>query len=106
MALLPRICRAVLLSLLWIASAGAMSHSRLPTAPAIASAPTAIVAAGEQRVSLDQAVAMVLRRYGGKVISAETRASRNGGVVHRIKLLTDDGRVRIVRVDGQTGRIS
>lgn len=103
MAPFHRICRLAVLSLLWIASAGAISEA--PIAPSVAlSAELAAVARGE-RVSLDQAVTMVLGRYGGKVISADT-SSRNGRVVHRIKLLTDDGRVRTVRVDGQTGNIS
>lgn len=54
----------------------------------------------ELKVSLDQAVNQVRRQYGGKVIGAETR---NG--VHHVKLLSDEGRVRTVLVDGRTGRI-
>ncbi len=54
--------------------------------------------------SLDQAVAKVRRQYGGKIIRAETRKS-NGRPVHHIKVLSDNGRVRTVRVDGVTGRI-
>lgn len=40
------------------------------------------------RISLDQAVDMVRRRTGGKVISASTRSS-GGRTVHRIKVLKD-----------------
>lgn len=58
----------------------------------------------EQRYSLDQAVNKVRRQYGGKVIKAETR-ERDGNPVHYIKLLSGDGKVRTVRVDGRTGRI-
>jgi len=64
-----------------------------------------VAAARGARISLDQAVSMVLGRYGGKVIRAETR-TRNGRTIHSIKLLTDDGRVRTVQVDGETGQIS
>lgn len=103
MALLPRICCAVLLILSGVVPAGAISHA--PFSAAGVSPVHASPAAQEARVSLDQAVARVLSRYGGKVISAETR-SRNGRVVHRIKLLSEDGRVRTVQVDGQTGDIS
>lgn len=61
-----------------------------------------VLAKGE--MSLDAAVEMVRERFGGKVISAST-TSRGGKKVHVIKLLSDQGRVRTVRVDAQTGRI-
>lgn len=56
------------------------------------------------RVSLDEAVAKVRRRYEGKILRAETRV-RDGRAIHHIKLLTPDGRVRTIRVDAETGRI-
>ena len=55
-------------------------------------------------ISLDQAVAKVRSRYGGRVISAETRG-RNGKRVHVIKVLSDEGRVRTVKVDAESGKI-
>ena len=58
----------------------------------------------EQSYSLDQAVNKVRRQFGGKVIRAETR-ERDGKPVHYIKLLSGEGKVRTVRVDGRTGRI-
>lgn len=65
-------------------------------------APKAIVLA-QSEVSLDAAVAMVRQRYGGKVISAKT-VGKPGNRVHVIKVLSDEGRVRTVRVDAQSGR--
>ena len=56
------------------------------------------------KFSLDQAVAKVRRLYGGTVIKAETK-NQGGRPVHRIKILTEDGKVRTVRVDGNDGRI-
>ena len=53
-------------------------------------------------VSLDQAVAQVQRRTGGRVLSAETRME-NGEPVHHIRVLTDNNRVRTIRVHGETG---
>lgn len=53
-------------------------------------------------VSLDQAVAQVQRRTGGRVLSAETRME-NGEPVHHIRVLTDNNRVRTIRVHGHTG---
>jgi hypothetical protein len=53
-------------------------------------------------VSLDEAVAHVQRRTGGRVLSAETRME-NGAAVHHIRVLTDNRRVRTIRVDAQTG---
>jgi hypothetical protein len=58
---------------------------------------------GEARVSLDQAVSMVRSRYDGKVIRAETHYS-DGRPVHHIRILTPEGRVYTVRVDGVSGR--
>jgi uncharacterized iron-regulated membrane protein len=62
-------------------------------------------AALSEQVSLDQAVRMVRERSGGQVLRAETQR-QNGRVVHRIRVLSDDGRVRNYSVDAQTGRIS
>ncbi|MEL7186691.1 MAG: hypothetical protein AAFN50_09715 [Pseudomonadota bacterium] len=64
------------------------------------------VAADELRVaqsggkSLDQAIAEIRRRTGGKVVSAETRV-QGGREVHLIKVLTKDGRVKTHRVNGK-----
>lgn len=47
--------------------------------------------------SLDQAVEQVRRETGGRILSAET-VRQNGKRVHRIKVLTRDNRVKIIRV--------
>ena len=57
----------------------------------------------QMRVSLDAAVSMVRSRYEGKVIRAETHWS-DGRPVHHVRLLTEEGRVYTVRVDGVSGR--
>lgn len=50
--------------------------------------------------TLAQAVEQVRRQYGGRIVSAET--VRNGGrETHIIKVLTDDGKVKTVRVPGR-----
>lgn len=46
-------------------------------------------------MSLDQAVAQVRRETGGRILSAET-VRNNGRKVHRIKVLTDGNKVRII----------
>lgn len=51
-------------------------------------------------VSLDQAVAQVRRDTGGRILSAET-VRENGRKVHRIKVLTRDNKVRIVRIEAE-----
>jgi len=58
----------------------------------------------QARISLDAAVSIVRSRYEGKVIRAETHGS-DEHPVHRIRILSPDGRVYIVSVDGVTGRI-
>jgi hypothetical protein len=57
------------------------------------------------RVSLDEAVAKVRARFEGRVIRADTRYTADGTPVHHIKLLSPDGRVSTIRVDGLTGQI-
>jgi uncharacterized membrane protein YkoI len=52
----------------------------------------------ERRVSLAQAVEMVQRATGGKVLDA-----KDLGGQYRIKVLTRGGEVRVVYVDAQTG---
>ncbi len=56
-------------------------------------------------LSLDQAVQQALERTGGRVISAETR-EKNGQVIHNIRILTNDGKVRRLRYDAGGDRRS
>lgn len=53
--------------------------------------------------SLNEAVEQVRRQYNGRIVSAETRVSGNREV-HHIKVLTDDGKVKTVRIPGRTRR--
>lgn len=53
-------------------------------------------------ISLNQAVRQVQRETGGRVLSADTQ--RQGGrTVHRIKVLTPSGHVRVYNIDAQSG---
>jgi len=52
--------------------------------------------------SLDELVSRYRRRDKGKVLSAET-VDEDGRRVHRLRILRDDGRVRRLRFDGDTG---
>jgi uncharacterized membrane protein YkoI len=54
-------------------------------------------------ISLDEAVSRVRQQSDGRILSAETVRS-NGRRVHRIKVLSRDGRVSRVDVDADTGR--
>lgn len=56
----------------------------------------------EARVSLDQAVQMAQRRYGARAVKAET-VSQGDRRVHRIRLMSPEGKVWHVHVDAQTG---
>ncbi|HSN71920.1 MAG TPA: PepSY domain-containing protein [Steroidobacteraceae bacterium] len=55
-------------------------------------------------ITLDEAVALVQARYDAKVVKAETVEQR-GRTVHRIRLLSADGRVWTVSVDAQSGEL-
>lgn len=54
-------------------------------------------------ISLDEAVSRVRQNSNGKVLSAET-VRVDGRKVHRIKILTKDGRVKRKQIDAETGR--
>lgn len=60
-----------------------------------------ITLAQSDGVTLDQAVEQVRRQYGGRIVSAETRR-RGNREVHYIKVLTADGKVKSVQVQGRT----
>jgi hypothetical protein len=49
-------------------------------------------------VSLNKAVEQAKKRTGGKVISAETH-NQDGRRVHNIRILTNDGKVRRLRIN-------
>lgn len=51
--------------------------------------------------TLSEAVAEVRRQYGGRIISAETER-RGNREVHVIKVLTQDNKVKTVRVQGRS----
>ena len=57
----------------------------------------------DRRTSLDDAVSEARDRYPGRVLSAETRR-RDGRDSHRIRILTDDGRVKRLNMDAESGR--
>jgi uncharacterized iron-regulated membrane protein len=62
------------------------------------------VAQANNGISLAQATRMVREQTGGQVLRAETKRDK-GRTVHRIRVLTEDGRVRTFTVDAETGRI-
>ena len=51
-------------------------------------------------MSLNQAVQQVQRETGGRVLSAET-INQGGRSVHRIKVLTPSGQVRVMTIDAR-----
>lgn len=62
-----------------------------------------LVLAQQDGPSLAEAIEMVRRRYGGRIVSAETRVSGNREV-HVIRVMTKDGKVKTVRIPGRTLR--
>lgn len=57
----------------------------------------------EAKSSLTDSVRHVERQTGGEVLSAEPMR-RDGRLVNRVKVLTNDGRVRVMQVDPQQDR--
>lgn len=58
--------------------------------------------AARSGLSLNEAVDLVQRRTGGRVLAAQA-AREQGREIYRIKILTQQGEVRIVLVDAATG---
>jgi uncharacterized membrane protein YkoI len=63
----------------------------------------AAVAQADRRTSLEDAVSEARDRYPGRVISAETRR-KDGRESHKIRILTDEGRVKRLDIDAESGR--
>ena len=64
---------------------------------------TIVPAHAERRTSLEQAVNEARDRYPGRVLSAETRREA-GREAHRIRILTNEGRVKRLEMDAESGR--
>jgi len=67
-------------------------------------APALAASHGQTPVSLDEAIALVREKSGGKVLRAESTQQGNK-IVYEIRVLTEDGHVRTYRVDRQTGKV-
>lgn len=55
-------------------------------------------------ISLDEAVSRAEAQFNARVVRAEAD-ERDGRVIYKLRLLSDDGRVFTVRVDAQSGAI-
>lgn len=62
------------------------------------------IAQGREGISLSEAIRLVEQRSGGQVLRAEAREEK-GRTVYRIRVITDDGRVRTWHVDAESGRV-
>jgi hypothetical protein len=74
-----------------------------PFAPILSAPPALLLARNDTRNAdpgLAAAAAEARRRTGGQVLSAE-RYQANGGAYYRIKVLTPDGRVRILNLEAR-----
>jgi len=56
-------------------------------------------------ISLNQAIAMVERRFRARVVRSDVR-QEGGRTIYVLRLLDDAGNAQVVRVDAQTGSIS
>lgn len=75
------------------------------TSPSLtASGLTPWTLAQASQVSASEAARIVQEHFGGRVLNVDTRV-REGRPVYRVKILQDNGRIRSVLVDPQSGRI-
>jgi uncharacterized membrane protein YkoI len=102
MAVSRFVFRAIAATLLAAQMGGALAQTR----PALLQSENSFTAFAAQRggggISLAQATAMALGRYQGRVVRAEP-VMMGERVVYEIRILGNDGRVRTVRIDAQTG---
>lgn len=61
-----------------------------------------VLAQADRRTSLEDAVSDARNRYPGRVLSAETD-QQGGRESYKIRILTNDGRVKRLRVDPDSG---
>jgi len=87
-------------SALLVLSAGLLAMTGLHAQDESPQAPTA---APRERSELPESVLRAERQTGGEVLRAE-RMQRDGRDVYRLKVLTPDGRVRIMREDPRERR--
>jgi hypothetical protein len=99
-------CAAAMFALLLSVSAGTAIARVVPEpfTPAVFDHDYPPTARTVQRsgVSLQQATQLATRRFPGRVVRAETIVT-GGRQVHVIRILSDDNRVRTVRIDADTG---
>lgn len=82
--------------------AGAIRHKMLTSIAGLVCLLAAQSATADRPMSLGEAVSEARERYPGRVLSAETER-RNGRAQHRIRILTDDGQVKRLRIDPESG---
>ena len=70
--------------------------------PGFAAGPDGHRGQSHRGISLDRAASRAREDYRGRIISAETE-QENGRGSHKIRILTEDGRVRRLQVDPRTG---
>jgi len=92
----PLFTMALLIPLLWL---NPLTNTAAAAGPSDDESIRLLLARG---YSLDDAVSKARRRYPGKVLSAET-IEQGGRPVYRIRIM-DEGRVRGLRYDGNTGQ--
>lgn len=95
--------RLTLLLLMTLLAMPLMAEARLrPTSPDAGIAASALVMTQRNGMSLNEAVESVRRRGDvERVLSAETRVE-GGREVHHIKVMTKNGTVRTIRVNGRS----
>jgi hypothetical protein len=93
--------------------AGAADARPLPSADPATGVPQRLLTLQEEEeekerepgpADLEEAIEIALKRYGGRAAGADT-VVREGRRVHEIRVLSEEGSVRTVRIDPETGAI-
>ncbi len=96
-------CLALAISLI---STGSLAHQPGPYWQVASDrAPRLQLAQAKGGISADRAAAIAAEVTGGRVLSVDRHEGKTH-VVYRVKVLMSDGRVRVIHINGETGRVN
>lgn len=96
---------AAALGLLLVGGLGAAAAQPLPMHYGLPrfDGPPVLRPSARDSLTLQQAIAIAMSRYDGRVVRAETKII-NGRRVYEIRMIDSAGRVRTIRIDAKTGQ--
>ncbi len=92
-------------SILAISASLFISGILSPTLSSAHSRDHTVLAQASSKIDKSTAAKMAKQRYGGKVLKVDS-VERNGKQVFHVRLLLDGGKVKTVKIDAGSGKLS